>query len=100
MYADGKPWNTQSAHGKPADHLKQFSTKAAFAWEALFPNEAYTKLLRNSAQSLINKNQGFFTGQFENQTPSVNTVLNVNTNAAVLESILFKAKRSKPLIFP
>jgi len=100
VYADGKPWNTQSASGKPADHFKQFSTKAAFAWEALLPNEPYTKLLRNSAQSLINKNQGFFTGQFENQTPSVNTVLNVNTNAAVLESILFKARRSKPLISP
>ena len=100
VYADGKSWNTQSAHGKPADHLKQLSTKAAFAWEALLPNEPYTKLLRNSAQSLINKNQGFFTGQFENQTPSVNTVLNVNTNAAVLESILFKARTRKPLISP
>lgn len=59
VYADGKPWKTRSAHGKPADHLKQLRTKAAFAWEALFPNEPYTKLLRNSAQSLINKNQGF-----------------------------------------
>jgi Protein of unknown function (DUF3131) len=100
VYADGKPWNTQSASGKPADRFKQLSTKAAFAWEALFPNEAYTKLLRSSAQSLVDRNRGFFTGRFENQTPSVNTVLNVNTNAAVLESILFKARSKKPLILP
>jgi Protein of unknown function (DUF3131) len=100
IYADGKPWNTQSASGKPADRLKQFSTKAAFAWEALFPNEPYTELLRSSAQSLVDKNRGFFTGRFENQAPSVNTVLNVNTNAAVLESILFKARNRKPLTLP
>jgi hypothetical protein len=30
----------------------------------------------------------------------VNTVFNVNTNAAVLESILFKARNRKPLSFP
>jgi Protein of unknown function (DUF3131) len=100
VYADGKPWNTKSASGQPADHLKQLSTKAAFAWEALFPKESYTKLLRNSAQSLMDKNRGFFAGRFENQTPSVNTVFNVNTNAAVLESILFKARNRKPLSFP
>ena len=100
VYADGKPWNTQSASGKPADQLKQLSTKAAFGWEALLPNEPYTKLLRSSAQSLVDKNRGFFAGRFENQTPSVNTVFNVNTNAAVLESILFKARGRKPLILP
>ncbi len=100
VYADGKPWNTQSASGKPADHLKQLSIKAAFAWEALLPSEPYTKLLRSSAQSLKDKNRGFFTGQFENQTPSVNTVINVNTNAAILESILFKARNRKPLVLP
>ncbi len=100
VYADGKPWNAQSASGQPADRLKQLSTKAAFAWEALLPNEPYTKLLRNAAQSLMNKDRGFFTGRFENQTPSVNTVFNVNTNAAVLESILFKARNQKPLTLP
>lgn len=100
VYADGKPWNAQSASGQPADRLKQLSTKAAFGWEVLLPNEPYTRLLRNAAQSLMNKNRGFFTGRFENQTPSVNTVFNVNTNAAVLESILFKARNQKPLILP
>jgi Protein of unknown function (DUF3131) len=100
VYADGKPWNTQSAHGKSVEHFKHLSTKAAFAWEALLPNDPYTKLLRSSAQSWMDKDRGFFTGQFENQTPSVNTVLNVNTNAAVLESILFKARNRKPLVLP
>lgn len=100
VYADGKPWNTQSARGKSVEHLKHLSTKAAFAWEALLPNDPYTKLLRNSAQSWMDKNRGFFTGRFENQTPSVNTVINVNTNAAILESILFKARNRKPLVLP
>ena len=100
VYADGKPWDIKNSSGQNLNHLQQLSVKAAFGWEALFPKVVYAQTLRKAVQPLSDLNRGYFTGQFINQKLGVNTVINVNTNAVILESILFKARNGKPLILP
>ena len=100
VYADGKSWDVKNSAGQDLSHLQQISVKAAFGWEALFPRQPYPQTLRKAVQSLSDPNRGYFTGQFRNQKLGVNTVINVNTNAVILESILFKARNGKPFILP
>ncbi|NDJ25342.1 DUF3131 domain-containing protein [Nostoc sp. B(2019)] len=81
-----------------ANHYLRFvSTKAAFSWFALMPNDPYTKTLRDFAQNLADKNRGYLSGRYENHKLGVNASVDVNTNAIVLESLLYKARGRHPL---
>ncbi|MFN6561909.1 MAG: DUF3131 domain-containing protein [Nostoc sp. ChiSLP01] len=51
----------------------------------------YAKKLRDFAQNLSDKNRGYFSGRYENSQLGVNASVDVNTNAIVLESLLYKA---------
>jgi hypothetical protein len=73
------------------------STKAAFAWSALMNNDPYARKLRNAVQNLIQPNRGYFSGRYENPQLGVNSAIDVNTNATILESLLYQARGGKPL---
>ncbi len=98
VYADGQPWQAFNTRGKAYPQFRFFSTKAAFCWFALMPDDPYTKMLRNFAQNLSDKNRGYFSGRYENSQLGVNASVDVNTNAIVLESLLYKARGRHPLV--
>ncbi|OUL29547.1 hypothetical protein BV372_23240 [Nostoc sp. T09] len=99
VYANGQPWQATSVREKTYAHLRFISTKAAFSWYALMPDDPYSKKLRDFVQNLASKNNGYFSGQYENQQLGINSSLDVNTNAAILESLLYQARNKRPLIF-
>ncbi len=79
--------------------LRFISTKAAFAWQALMPNDSYTSILRKAVENLGNQNRGYLSGRYENSNLGVNTAIDVNTNAVILESLLYQARSGQPLAF-
>lgn len=96
IYADGQIWTaTNNRKGYP--QYRNLSTKAAFAWNALKPNDHYTKKLREKVQNLGDKSKGYFAGRFENSVLGINKSLNINTNAVILESLLYKIRQT-PLV--
>lgn len=96
VYANGQPWNPISAIGKSYPHLRFISTKAAFAWQALMLNE-YSQKLREVVQNLADPKRGYLSGRYENKKLGINRSIDVNTNAIVLESLLYRAKGNRPL---
>jgi hypothetical protein len=61
------------------------------------PNEPYPQKLRNFVQNLFKQSHGFFSGRYENSQLGVNTSIDVNTNAIILESLLYQATGRKPI---
>jgi hypothetical protein len=97
VYAEGQPWYAINVRGKAYPQLRFASTKAAFSWEALMPNDAYAKKLRTSFQNLANPNRGYYSGRYENAKLGINSSIDVNTNGSILESLLYKARSGRPL---
>ncbi|WP_335120968.1 DUF3131 domain-containing protein [Nostoc sp.] len=97
VYANGKTWQAVNTRGKAYPQLRFVSTKAAFSWFALIPDEPYTKMLRDFVQNLSDKNRGYLSGRYENFQLGVNASIDVNTNAIVLESLLYQARGRHPL---
>ena len=100
VYANGNKWNALNSRGKSFPELKFLSTKAAFAANSLFPDHPYTKSLKQAVQKSGVKNRGYPAGIFENKNLGVNKVFNVNTNAVILESLLYQARNNCPLTSP
>ncbi len=98
VYANGDRWNAVNSRGKSFPKLKFLSTKAAFAANSLFPDHPYTQSLKEAVKKLGVKNRGYPAGIFENNNLGVNKVFNVNTNAVILESLLYQARNNCPLI--
>jgi len=97
VYANGQPWSAINPRGKAYPQLRFLSTKAAFAWEALMPNESYATTLREAVQNLTDQNRGYLSGRYENSRLGSNAAIDVNTNAVILESLLYKARGGRPL---
>ncbi|AFY39812.1 hypothetical protein Lepto7376_3632 [[Leptolyngbya] sp. PCC 7376] len=93
-YADGEPWSIKTVSGKSHPELRFLSTKAAFALASLFPEDDYCQQLLRTAQTLGDHQKGFFAGKYENEKLGINHSLNINTNAIILESLLYKLKGS------
>lgn len=90
VYSGGKAWATVTDSGADASAFRSVSTKAAFAWNALFRN-AYTAKLVAVVQSANNPEKGWYAGVYE-KSGQPNTVLNANTNALILESLAYIEK--------
>ncbi|WP_019505067.1 DUF3131 domain-containing protein [Pleurocapsa sp. PCC 7319] len=93
VYANGDRWNAVNNEGDSFPELKFLSTKAAFAAHSLFPNNHYTKSLKQAVEKTGVNNRGYPAGIFENKTLGVNKVFNVNTNAVILEGILYQTRK-------
>jgi hypothetical protein len=98
IYANGKEWTAITPNGKPYPDLQFVSTKAAFGWSALLPDNSYANKLRTTMQDLAVPERGFYSGRYEKAQMGNNTVMDANTNAVILESLLYAAKGHSPLI--
>jgi hypothetical protein len=87
IVADGVPWRTVDPEGKEVAGLRGLSTKAAFALAAVNPDDPYAAVLRRAVAGAHDPERGWFAGTYERGAP--NRALTANTNAVVLEAILF-----------
>ena len=97
VFANGDRWNATTPQGKSFPHLRFLSTKAAFAASALFPDNSYTQSLLQAVNKTAVKNRGYPGGIYEDKALGINKVFNVNTNALILESILYQSRNNCPL---
>ena len=97
VYADGQPWTALSTTGRQYQNLRFLSTKAAFSWYSLFPDSPYAKRLRQSVQNLADAKRGYLSGRYEAADLGPNKAVNINTNAVILESLLYRARAGQPL---
>jgi hypothetical protein len=84
----GRTWQCPKHSGKPSTNNCGFSTKAAVGWAALF-GDSYSKLLEDKARSLVSPDG--YTGDAY-PGGKRNTSLNINTNALILEAMLFRQR--------
>lgn len=90
VYGNGYAWNTLGGDGKEYEQLAMVSTRAAFGMAALWPGE-YTRQLIAALQFMYDPDRGWFEGRMEaGGAPQSNITL--STNAAVLESLAYRAK--------
>ena len=98
IYANGEPWSIITPWGTSHPDLRFLSTKASFSWNALKPEEFYTNQLRNAVQNLADPARGYLSGRYENPDLGNNYSIDINTNAIILESLLYKASH-QPLLY-
>lgn len=89
VFCNGKPFviNVHEV-GKNLDAPRWVSTKAAFAWYALFPND-YTWLGVQAVQPARDAGKGWATGVYESNGKTTNTFA-LNTSAVIMEAALYR----------
>jgi len=93
IYVNKKRWVAIDENGEVHNDMKLLSTKASFAMDALYHSD-YTQKLMEKLKPLKSK-RGWFTGIYE-KSGKINKSITCNTNAIVLESILYK--REGPIL--
>lgn len=87
LFVNKKEWSAIDETGKVHNDLKQLSTKAAFSMHALYHTD-YTQKLMDKIAPLSSK-RGWYTGIYE-KDGRINKSLTCNTNAIILESLMYK----------
>ncbi|MBU1668114.1 DUF3131 domain-containing protein [bacterium] len=87
VYVNKQEWVAIDEKGKVHNEMKQLSTKASFAMDALY-NTAYTDKLLEALKPL-QSDRGWYTGIYE-KDGTINKSVTCNTNAIILESLLYK----------
>ncbi|WP_321822209.1 MULTISPECIES: DUF3131 domain-containing protein [unclassified Burkholderia] len=87
VYSGGKAWATVTDSGADASASRSVSTKAAFAWHALFRDD-YTGKLVAFVRAANQPDKGWYAGIYE-KTGQSNAALNANTNGVILESLAY-----------
>ncbi|MEM1179651.1 MAG: DUF3131 domain-containing protein [Acidobacteriota bacterium] len=90
------PWMTTDSRGRPSPMVPVFSTKAAFGWSAIFPDHPFAQRLFESAVELAHPRVGYQAGRYEDG--SINRSRNVNTNAIILETLLYRQRGHRPFL--
>ena len=97
-YANGEPWAVITDKNKPYPELRTLSTKAAFGWRYLFPEDDYAQQVFETAKTLQEPTgKGFYAGQYE-VSDQPNKILTGNTNGLILEILYYKARDNQPLL--
>ncbi len=100
VYSNGNAWATITDENKPYPQLRTVSTKAAFGWRYLYPDNAYAQKLFDAVKDLRSPDgAGFYAGIYE-ETKQPNKSLTGNTNGLILEILYYKARGNRPLIGP
>ncbi len=87
IHVNKKDWVAITEKGEVVNDMKLLSTKASFAMDALYKSD-YTKKLISKLQPLSSE-RGWYTGIYE-KTGNFNKSVTCNTNAIILESLLYK----------
>jgi Protein of unknown function (DUF3131) len=98
VYVNGKNWEALADGNKSYPNLKFASTKAAFGWSFLIPQDAYAQRLRSTFQHMNDPTRGYFSGLYENPRLGKNQAIDLNTNAAILEGLLYRARGDRPIV--
>jgi hypothetical protein len=88
-------WQCVSTSGKPYPALRSLSTKAAIA-DAALSEDPYGTNLQQAAKLLSHPLYGYFAGEYEQG--GVNRSLNINTNAVILEAMLYRKLSRRALL--
>jgi hypothetical protein len=98
VYANGNAWATITDNNQPYPQFRSVSTKAAFGWRYLFPDNAYAHKLFDAVKDLRSPNDdGYYAGIYE-ESKQPNKALTGNTNGLILEILYYKARGNQPLI--
>jgi hypothetical protein len=92
---DGEAWRCVSHSGKPYPQAASLSTKTAFAWWAVYGDD-YASRLMTTVKDNYDAEKGYYGGIYTNGER--NRSLNINTNAVILEAVLYRALGHRPLI--
>jgi len=95
VFFDGKPWQCVRPSGTEFPELRTISTKAAIAWDAVFGGP-YGAKLSEATTPTRHGSFGYYAGLWE--SGGINKSLNINTNAVILESMLYRFRGGKPFI--
>jgi len=87
IFVNKQEWVAIDEFGKVHNEMKQLSTKAVFSMSSLYHTD-YTKKLMKAINPL-SSDRGWYAGIYE-QSGKVNKALTCNTNAIILESLLYK----------
>ncbi|MFN6498056.1 MAG: DUF3131 domain-containing protein [Nostoc sp. DedQUE01] len=98
VYANGTNWATITDANQPYPQFRSISTKAAFGWHYLFPDNAYAQKLFDAVKDLRSPDDGgYYAGIYE-ESKQPNKALTGNTNGLILEILYYKARGNRPLI--
>ena len=98
VYANGNPWAVITESNEPHPELRTLSTKAAFGWHYLFPEDEYAQQLMEAVKDLkAEDGGGYYAGRYE-ADGEVNEILTGNTNGLLLEILYFKARGQEALL--
>lgn len=98
VYANGTPWATITDTNQPHPDLRTISTKAAFGWRYLYPDNAYAQQVFDAVKDLRSPDGGGFYAGLYQATNQPNVALTGNTNGLILEILYYKARGNRPLI--
>jgi len=98
VYANGQTWATITDTNQPYPQLRSVSTKAAFGWRYLFPDNTYAQKVFDAVKDLrAPDGSGYYAGIYE-ESQQPNKALTGNTNGLILEILYYKARGNRPLI--
>ncbi|MBN3879648.1 MULTISPECIES: DUF3131 domain-containing protein [unclassified Nostoc] len=98
VYANGTNWATITDANQPYPQFRSLSTKAAFGWRYLFPDNAYAQKVFDAVKDLRSPDDsGYYAGIYE-ESKQPNKALTGNTNGLILEILYYKARGNHPLI--
>ena len=89
IFVNKKEWVSIDETGKEYNDLKVLSTKASFGMYVLY-NTSYTKKLMDKIKGL-KSDRGWYAGYYEKDW-SINRAISCNTNALILEALLYKVE--------
>jgi hypothetical protein len=98
VYANGMAWAPITEKNEPYPQFRSLSTKAAFGWRYLFPENAYAQKIYDVAKTLHPPDEGGFYAGLYSATNKPNVALTGNTNGLILEILYYKARGNQPLI--
>ena len=102
VYANGTPWAVITESNENYPELRTLSTKAAFGWHYLYPDNAYAQQIFDMVRDKTDSGRGFYAGIYESglydEPAPLNDVLTGNTNGLILEILYYKARGNQPLI--
>ena len=98
IFYNDKPWTCLAHNGKSCNQFRNLSSKAALCWSAIY-SDPYSKELRRNVMDLVDPGYGYYGGIYETQKDRINRSRNVNTNAIILEAMLYLQRDRKPFIY-
>lgn len=96
VLCDAKPFVVETAEGHSVDTPHWISTKAAFGWQALMPDE-YTKSLADYLAPARDPKLGWASGVYEGTHASTKTY-DVNSSSVLLEIAAYQLGGGRPLM--